>query len=102
MKNERITPGDLVLIFRKRAVPILLAFVILALAGLGLGMLLPPKYGATATFYVRNMQSEQVLHNTLQIDAHNFCIMYLTLHLQISHPLSFSSLSTFTFLSVSF
>ncbi|MBE6604297.1 MAG: hypothetical protein E7639_01145 [Ruminococcaceae bacterium] len=61
MKNERLTLGDLILIFKKRMVPILLALLIFALGGFGVRMLLPPKYSAIATFFVRNMQSEQLL-----------------------------------------
>lgn len=61
MKNERLTISDLILIFKKRIVSILLALLIFALGGFGVSMLLVPKYSATATFFVRNMQSEQLL-----------------------------------------
>ncbi|MBE6580357.1 MAG: hypothetical protein E7650_01945 [Ruminococcaceae bacterium] len=61
MKNERLTISDLILIFKKRIVPILLAMLIFALGGFGIRTVLAPKYSATATFFVRNMQSEQLL-----------------------------------------
>ena len=61
MKNERVTVNDLLTIFKKRAVALLLSFLILALGGFGVRMLLPPSYRTTANFYVRNLQSEQLL-----------------------------------------
>ena len=61
MKNESLTISDLAMIFKKRLVPLLLALLIFALGGFGIRLLLPPKYSANATFFVRNMQSEQLL-----------------------------------------
>ncbi len=61
MKTEYLTLSDLFAIFKKRIVPILLCALILATGGFALRALLPEAYSATATFYVRNLQSEQFL-----------------------------------------
>ena len=61
MKTEYLTLSDLVAIFKKRIVPILLAALILGVCGFALRALLPERYSATATFYVRNLQSEAFL-----------------------------------------
>ena len=61
MKTEYLTLSDLFAIFKKRIVPILLTALILATGGFALRALLPEAYSATATFYVRNLQSERFL-----------------------------------------
>lgn len=61
MKTEYLTLSDLVAIFKKRIVPILLAALLLGVGGFALRALLPEKYSATASFYVRNLQSEAFL-----------------------------------------
>ena len=61
MKTEYLTLSDLFAIFKKRIVPMLLCALILATGGFALRALLPEAYSATATFYVRNLQSEQFL-----------------------------------------
>ena len=61
MKTEYLTLSDLFSIFKKRIVLILLAALILATAGFALRALLPVEYSTTASFYVRNLQSEQFL-----------------------------------------
>ncbi len=61
MKTEYLTLSDLGVIFKKRILPIFLATLLCAVLGFSVRALLPPKYSATATFYVRNLQSEQFL-----------------------------------------
>ncbi len=61
MKTEYLTLSDLWIILKKRIVPILLAALLCAVLGFAVRALLPTKYSATATFYVRNLQSEQFL-----------------------------------------
>lgn len=61
MKTEYLTLHDLGAILKKRILPILLAALLLALLSFAARVLLPPKYSATATFYVRNLQSEKFL-----------------------------------------
>lgn len=61
MKTEYLTLHDLGAILKKRILPILLAALLAALLGFAARVLLPPKYSATATFYVRNLQSERFL-----------------------------------------
>ena len=61
MKTEYLTLSDLFAILKKRIAPILLTALILATGGFALRALLPAEYSATATFYVRNLQSEQFL-----------------------------------------
>lgn len=61
MKIDHLTPGDLVAIFKKRLLPILLALLLPALLAFSLGVLLPPRYRADASFGVRSMQSEAYL-----------------------------------------
>ncbi|MBQ9802954.1 MAG: hypothetical protein IJW51_07810 [Clostridia bacterium] len=63
MKTAYLTLADLFAVFKKRFVSILLVTLLCFAAGFGLGTLLPPRYGATATFYVRNMQSEALLES---------------------------------------
>ncbi len=61
MKTDHLVLPDLVAILKKRILPILLAALILAVGGFAVRALLPVTYSATATFYVRNLQSEAFL-----------------------------------------
>ena len=61
MKTDYLTLPDLAAILKKRLLPILLASLILAMGGFAIRALLPATYSATATFYVRNLQSEAFL-----------------------------------------
>ena len=61
MKIEYITASDFAAVLKKRFLWILIIVLVAALLGLCAGVLLPDRYGATSTFYVRNLQSEQYL-----------------------------------------
>lgn len=61
MKTSYLTLSDLITVLKKRIVPILLVTLLLALLCFSVRILLPEKYSATATFYVRNLQSEEFL-----------------------------------------
>ncbi len=61
MKTSYLTVSDLFTVLKKRIVPILLAVLLCALTCFSVWALLPEKYSATATFYVRNLQSEEFL-----------------------------------------
>ncbi len=61
MKTEYITAGDFAAVLKKRFLWILIIVLVAALIGFSVGLLLPDSYSATATFYVRNLQSEKFL-----------------------------------------
>lgn len=61
MKTDHLTLGDLVAIFKKRFLPILLAALVLGVLGFLLRALLPTQYSASASFHVRSMQSQAYL-----------------------------------------
>lgn len=61
MKTEYVTAGDLAVVLKKRFLWILIIVLAVALIALTVGLVLPDRYAATATFYVRNLQSEKYL-----------------------------------------
>lgn len=61
MKTEYVTAGDLAAVLKKRFLWILIIVLAVALIALTVGLLLPDRYAATTTFYVRNLQSEKYL-----------------------------------------
>lgn len=62
MRNDPITPGDFLDIFKKHLTPILVAVLISALLGGLLFLFLPRSYAAECKFYVRQVQSEAFLN----------------------------------------